>query len=144
MDLNDYVLIDIDSSKKLESFEMENADKNYFVTSFDMFSLKKGIRIFQNLTVPMNLSKIIFSYDMSKEDEEYLNFISLEYKINWNDYTMYFQILGEDNKIFEENQRLEKIRFKRLSVNYKESLAYVVQDITREQNLGRIKRVMKE
>ena len=81
---------------------------------------------------------------MSKEDEEYLNFISLEYKINWNDYTMYFQILGEDNKIFEENQRLEKIRFKRLSVNYKESLAYVVQDITREQNLGRIKRVMKE
>lgn len=143
-DLYDYVLIDIDSSKKLESFEMENADKNYFVTSFDMFSLKKGIRIFQNLTVPMNLSKIIFSYDMSKEDEEYLNFISLEYKINWNDYTMYFQILGEDNKIFEENQRLEKIRFKRLSVNYKESLAYVVQDITGEQNLGRIKRVMKE
>ena len=57
---------------------------------------------------------------------------------------MYFQILGEDNKIFEENQRLEKIRFKRLSVNYKESLAYVVQDITGEQNLGRIKRVMKE
>ena len=39
-DLYDYVLIDIDESKMLETFEMEGADKKYFVTSFDLFSLK--------------------------------------------------------------------------------------------------------
>ena len=140
----DYVLIDIDSPEKLENFEMENAEKNYFVTSFDMFSLKKGINIFQNIIRPMNLTKIEFSYETSKEDEEYLNYISLEYKINWNNYAFYFQILGEDNKVFEENQRLEKIKFRRLSVNYKESLAYIVQDICKNENIGKIKRTMKD
>ncbi len=140
----DYVLIDIDSTEKLESFEVESNDKNYFVTGFDMFSLRKGMDIFKNVNIPMNLTRIEFTYEASKEDEEYLNYISLEYKVNWNSFTMYFQIFGEDNKVFEENQRLEKIRFKKLSINYKESLAYVVQDICKEQNISKIKKTMKD
>ena len=142
-DIYDYVLIDIDSAEKLESFEIENADKNYFVTSFDIFCLKKGMDIFKNVIRPMNLTKIEFSYETSKEDEEYLNYISMEYRVEWNNYILYFQILGEDNKIFEENQRLEKIRFRRLSISYKDALAYVVQDICKE-NTGKIKKTMKD
>ena len=143
-ELYDYVLIDIDSTEMLESFEIEKADKNYFVTSFDLFSLKKGMDIFKNLEKSIDLTKIEFSYDNSKEDEEYLNYISLEYKINWNNYALYFKILGEDNKVFEENQRVEKIKFRRLSVNYRDSLAYVIQDISREENMGKIKKAMKD
>ena len=143
-DIYDYVLIDIDSAERLESFEMENADKNYFVTSFDMFSLKKGIDIFKNVIRPMDLTKIEFAYETSKEDEDYLNYISLEYRVNWNNYVFYFQILGEDNKVFEENQRLEKIRFRRLSIGYKESLTYVIQDICKNENPSKIKRTMKD
>lgn len=143
-DIYDYILFDIDSSEKLESFEMEKADKNYFVTSFDMFSLKKGLDIFKNVIRPMKVTKIEFSYETSKEDEEYLNYLSLEYKIEWNNYVFYFQILGEDNKVFEENQRLEKIKFRRLSIGYKESLSYVVQDICKNENISKIKRTMKD
>lgn len=143
-DIYDYVLIDIDSTERLESFEMEDAERNYFVTSFDMFSLKKGIDIFKNVIRPMELTKIEFAYETSKEDEEYLNYISLEYKVNWNNYVFYFQILGEDNKVFEENQRLEKIRFRRLSIGYKETLSYVIQDICKNENLSKIKRTMKD
>lgn len=143
-DIYDYVLIDIDSAERLESFEMEDAEKNYFVTSFDMFSLKKGIDIFKNVIRPMELTKIEFAYETSKEDEEYLNYISLEYKVNWNNYVFYFQILGEDNKVFEENQRLEKIRFRKLSIGYKEALTYVIQDICKNENLSKIKRTMKD
>ena len=143
-ELYDYVLIDIDSTEMLESFEIEKADKNYFVTSFDLFSIKKGMDIFKNLEKSIDLTKIEFSYDNSKEDEEYLNYISLEYKINWNNYALYFKILGEDNKVFEENQRVEKIKFRRLSVNYRDSLAYVIQDISREENMGKIKKAMKD
>lgn len=142
-DLYDYVLIDIDTPQMLESFGMESADKNYFVTSFDTFSLKKGMDIFKNVVRPINLTKIEFSYETSKEDEEYLNYVSMEYKIEWNNYILYFQILGEDNKVFEENQRLEKIKFRRLSISYKEALAYVVQDICKE-NTSKIKRTMKD
>ena len=68
----------------------------------------------------------------------------MEYRINWNDYTIYFQILGDDNKVFEENQKLEKIRYRRLSNNYKEALAYVIQDIDKKQNIGNIRKIMKE
>ena len=143
-DVYDYVLLDVDSSEMLENFEIEKADKNYFVTSFDMFSLKKGLRIFENLTNSINLTKIEFSYESSKEDEEYLNYLSMEYKINWNNYALYFQILGDDNKVFEENQRLEKIGFRRLSINYKESLSYAVQDVCKEENISKIKRTMKD
>lgn len=142
--LYDFVLIDIDNPEKIESFEMETADKNYFVTSFDMFSLKKGIDVFRNLRIPLNLTKILFSYESTKEDEEYLNYISLEYRINWNEYTIYFQILGEDNKVFEENQRFEKIKFRKLSANYKESLAYVIQDINKDENIGKIRKAMRD
>ena len=52
--------------------------------------------------------------------------------------------MGEDNKVFEENQRLEKIKFKKLSIDYKESLSYVIQDICKTENINRIKKVMKD
>lgn len=143
-ELYDYVIIDVDESESVEKFNLYNAEKNYFVTSFDMYSLRKGINALAGFTSNTNLTKILFSYEVYKENEEYLNHLSMEYKITWNDYTIYFQILGEDNKVFEENQRLEKIRYKRLSANYKESLAYVVQDIDKKFNLGNIKKLMKE
>lgn len=139
----DYVLLDVDESEKIESFDINNIENNYFVTSFDIYSLRKGVSILKGFN-DTKLTKILFSYETSKEDEIYLNHMTMEYKIEWNEYTIYFQIFGEDNIVFEENQRLEKIRYRRLSQNYKDSLAYVVQDIDKKQNLGSIKKLMKE
>ncbi len=143
-DIYDYVLIDVDEPEKIEAFNLNDVEKNYFATSFDMFSLRKGVSILKGFNNETKLTKILFSYETYKADEEYLNLLSMEYKIEWNEYTIYFQILGEDNKVFEENQRVEKIRYKRLSQNYKESLAYVVQDIDKKHNLGSIKKLMRE
>lgn len=143
-ELYDYVIVDIDEPEKIEAYNLNEFDKNYFVTSFDMYSLRKGLNILNGFNNNSRLTKILFSYEANKEDEEYLNLLSIEYKIDWNEYTIYFQIFGEDNKVFEENQRLEKIRYRRLSQNYKESLAYVAQDIDKKHNLGSIKKLMKE
>lgn len=144
-ELYDYVLLDIDSGMSLQKFEMNKADKNYFVTSFDMFSLNKGMSIFENVKTPLKLTKVIFSYESpTKEEEEYLNSVSIEYRINWNEYALYFQIMNEDIKVMQENQRLQKIRFRRLSPSYKESLAYIVQDINKSENFGKIKKTMKD
>lgn len=140
----DYVLIDVDEEKKIELYNITENNQNYFVTSFDMYSLRKGVSILRGFDEETKLTKILFSYETYKEDEEYLSHLSMEYKINWNEYTIYFQILGDDNKVFEENQKIEKIRYRRLSNNYKESLAYVIQDIDKNLNLGNIKRLMKE
>lgn len=143
-DLYDYVLIDVDEANKIEAFEIKDETNNYFVTSFDMYSLRKGIDALQGFDNGAKLTKILFSYESYKEDEEYLNHLSVEYNIEWNDYTIYFQILGDNNKVFEDNQKLEKIRYKRLSINYKDSLAYVAQDIDKKINIGNLKRLMKE
>ncbi len=140
----DYVLIDVDNAENMENFAVEKFKKIYFVTSFDLFSLRKGLSCFQNLTENINVTKVLFSYEQSKEDDEYLNFISLKYKINWNDYSLYFRIFGEDNKVFEENQKAQKISYKRLGMDYKGSLAYVIQDITQNANIAQIKKFMKE
>ena len=144
-DIYDYVFIDIDSYKKFIDFDALEDDKNYFVTSFDMFSLNKGMRIFQNLRTPIKLTKILFSYEGgTKQEEEYLNTLSLGYKIQWSDFMLCFQIFNEDNRIFQENQRVEKIRFKRLSSNYRDGLAYIAQDITGTDNFIKIKKMMRE
>ncbi len=143
-DVYDYILIDVDSSEKIISFDINKLEKIYFVTSFDLYSLRKGLSCFDSLEEEINVTKILFSYEQSKDDEEYLNFISLKYKINWNEYTFYFQIFGDDNKVFEENQRTQKIRYKRLGMNYKDSLCYVIQDITKANNISQIKKLMKE
>ena len=140
----DYVLIDIDRKKMLENFEIDLDETNYFVTGFDMYSLKRGITIFQGFDESINLTKILFAYERLKENEDYLNYISLEYNVNWNDYTIYFDIYLEDNKVIDENQRLEKIQFRRLSSDYKDSIANVVQDIIKNENMGKIKKVMRD
>ena len=139
----DYVLVDIDRKEMLENFDIDLNETNYFVTGFDMYSLKRGMTIFQGLNETINLTKILFVYERLKENEDYLSYISMEYNINWNEYTMYFNIYLDDIKIIEENQRLETIQFKRLSIDYKDSIACVVQDIMKNEKMGNIKKVMR-
>lgn len=141
----DYVLIDVDSKEGFENFEVYNAEKKYFLTKFDKYSLIKGISIFEGVKQPIELTKVLFAYTSNtKEEEAYLNFISSSYQINWNDYELYFRILGEDNEMFEENQRLEKIRLNKLSLGYRESISYLIQDISKLDNIGRIRKAIRD
>ena len=140
----DYVLVDIDRNEMIENFDIDLNETNYFVTGFDTYSLKRGMTIFQGLNETVNLTKILFVYERSKENESYLNYISMQHNIRWNDYTLYFNIYLEDIKAIEENQRTEIIKFKRLSDNFKDSISFVVQDIIKNEKIGNIKRTMKD
>ena len=139
----DYVLIDVDNRVALKSFYLTNSEKLYLVTGFDMYSLKRGMDIFTNLEEQVNLTKILYSNNVTKEDEDYLNYLSLEKKITWNDIIIYCPLLDADNKIIEENQRVDKIRIKRLSNDYQQAIIYVVQNILGE-SVGTIKRSIIE
>ena len=139
----DYILIDVDNRIALKSFYVTNSEKLYFVTGFDIYSLKRGIDIFTNLEEQVKLTKVLYSNNVTKEDEEYLNYLSLEKKIEWNDVVIYCPQLDSDNKIIEENQRVDKIRVKRLSNNYQQSIIYITQNIS-EENAGTIKRSIIE
>lgn len=126
----DIALIDVDSIETFEKFNIKNCEKNYFVTSFDLYSLKKGLEILNEIVEPINLTKILFSKDILKEDDEYLNFLSLGKKVIWNEnYRVYFPIDNGDESVIIENQRVAKIGIRKLSSQYKESLYYIVEDI---------------
>lgn len=139
----DIILVDADTAERIINFNLETADRNYFVTSFDIYSLRKGIEILSGLKTPINLTKILFSKEILKEDDDYLNFLSLEYKIIWDDERIYFPIENGDLSVIAENQRVQKIKFKKLSIQYKDSLNFIVQQILNEDNDLNIRRVIK-
>lgn len=139
----DIALIDIDSSRILDNFNMREAETNYFVTSFDLFSLKKGLEILSGLTNEMKMTKVLFSKTMGKEEDDYLNYLSSEYKITWDDVKVYFPFELGDQTVIIESQRVSKIKFKNLSVQYKDSLLYIVEQLMPNVGTGELKKVMK-
>lgn len=122
----DILLIDADSEDRIEKFNLMKSEKNFFVTSFDLYSLKRGLEILSLLKQPMTLTKILFAKEILKEDDDYLNFLSLGYKVVWEQEKIYFPIENGDLSALMENQRVAKIKFRKLSPQYKDSLVFIV------------------
>ncbi len=139
----DILLVDADTENKIEEFNLYTSFKNYFVTSFDIFSLRKGIEILNNIKVPINLTKILYAREVLKEEDDYLNYISLGYKVNWNEEKIYFPIENGDLSVISENQRVQKIKFRKLSVQYRDSLGYIAQQILEHKNDSYIRKAIK-
>lgn len=139
----DIILVDTDNINGFKTYDLANAQKNYFVTSFDNYSLKKGLEILIELEQTVSLTKVLFSREMLKEEDDYLNFLSLGYKIIWNEYRVYFPIENGDLSVIYENQRVAKIKFKKLSIQYKDGLAYFAQEILADTSEANIRRAIK-
>ena len=139
----DIMLMDVDDSEMVEKFNLVNDSKNYFVTAFDLYSLKRGLEVLSNLKTPMELTKILFTKEILKEDDDYLNFLSLGYKVMWNEYRIYFPIENGDGAVLAENQRVAKIKFKKLSTQYKDGLVYIVGEILNDTSENQIRRAVK-
>lgn len=139
----DIALIDTDSSNVFNTFGMQDAYINYFVTSFDLFSLKKGLEILSGLQEEIKMTKVLFSKYMTNEEDEYLNYLSREYRIVWDDVKIYYPFEIGDQSAIIENQRVAKIKFRNLSSQYKESLLFMVEQIVDKVSLNELKKIMK-
>lgn len=125
----DIALIDVDTPEEVKNFELEKFEQIYFVTSFDMYSIKRGVESISGLQTPINATKVIFAKDILKEEDDYLNFLTAGSKIIWNEEKIYFPFEVGDQTVIYYNQRVSKIKFKRLSNQYKEGLMYVASKI---------------
>lgn len=139
----DFVFVDTDNVEGFRNFELETAEKNFFITSFDNYSLKKGLSVFSQVQNPINLTKVIFSKEMLKEEDDYLNFLSLGYKVVWNEYRIYFPIENGDLSVIYDNQKVAKIRFKKLSVQYKDGLTYLTEAVGSDISESNIRKAIK-
>lgn len=139
----DYILFDIDSTSGFEKFKIDETYKKYFVTSFDMYSLKRGIEVLASTNRKLKLTKVYFSKSPSKEEDEYLNFIARDYDISWDDEIIYFPFEVGDQTVIYENQRVSKIKLKKLSPEYKDGLLYITEDILEGENANSLGKVFR-
>lgn len=138
----DYALVDIDSIDNVERFQIQNNEINFFVTAFDMYSLKRGIEILSEVKEPIELTKILFSKEMLKEEDEYLEYLALGTKIVWGEHKICFPLEIGDQSVIVENQIVSRIKLRNLSEQYKGSLAYITELITGESE-STIRKVIK-
>ena len=121
----DIALVDVDTVATVESYELETFEQIYFVTSFDMYSIKRGLESISGLKEPINVTKVLFSRKALREENEYLDFLSLGSKIVWQEEAILFPFELGDQTVIYNNQRVSKIKFKKLSNQYKEGLMYL-------------------
>lgn len=139
----DLILIDIDQNEKIIDMDIKNSDENFFVTGFDDYSLRRGLEIIGKGTEKIKMSKILFSKHMEKTEEEYLNFLSFYYSIEWIKGKIYFPFDAGDESIIIENQRAARISFRELSMVYKDGLMQLVEQIAPEVKSGSVKKMFK-
>lgn len=139
----DYALVDIDNAELFNNFNNEHTIKNYFVTSFELYSIRKGLETIKQIEKPIKITKLIFSREINEEDDYYLDYLALGYKIIWEDNKMNFPYNTEDIEVMIENQKVFKVKIKRLSQQYKDSLEYILTDIIPDINLNNLRRIMK-
>lgn len=139
----DFVLIDIDSNEEIYRMELNTGSKNYFVTGFDSYSLKKGLEIIGQANDKNVMTKVLFSKHMLEEENDYLDFLSFYYAVSWEKKKVYFPFEIGDETIMIENQRSATIKFKELSGEYKEGLYTLVNDMAPEVNKAEIRKILK-
>lgn len=139
----DMILLDVDNENAFESLEMYTSDKNYFVTAFDNYSLKRGLEIVGKTGTKILMTKILFSRRMEKYEDEYLNFLSFYYSIQWSKEKIYFPFEAGDNSIIVENQRNARISFKELTQEYKDGILEIISQIAPEVRFSDVKKMLK-
>ena len=139
----DYLMVDTDNLEGILKFQLQSSDKNYFVASFDVYSLKKGIEILNQINIPLHMTRIFYSKEMLKEEEEYFDYLSLGIKVVWEEEKIYFLLENGDQPAIFENQRIEKIKFKNLSNEYRENVVFLIRNIDKNIEEKKIRNIIK-
>lgn len=138
----DFILIDIDSYRGYCYYNIKTEDKKYFVTSFDLYCLRRGLQVFKKIEQPIEVTRILFTKDMLADEEKYLNFLSKGLKVKWDSNVLYFPFeLGDQNAIFS-NQRSGRIQLKGISSQYIDAIEYMAEEISGESK-GTIRKAVK-
>ena len=139
----DYALVNIDTPEAFGNFYNQDTIKTYFATSFELYSIKKGLETISKIKQPVEVTRLLFSSEINQEDNYYLEYLSLGYKVKWNEKIINFPYETKDMEVMIENEKMNKIKMKYLSSAYRDSLEYVIMDIIPDVHTVNLRRVMK-
>ena len=140
----DYVLVDIDNAESAMNFKIDKAVQNFFVTSFDTYDVRRGLEILNGFPNPIKMTKVLFAKEVTKEDDDYLNYLSLGSKVMWEDDRIYFPLEMGDKTAIINNQKVAKVRFENLTSMYKDGMEFVVAKIDPKLQGLMVRKIMKE
>lgn len=138
----DYALIDIDSYRGYYYFGIKTDDKKLFVTSFDLYNLRRGLQVFRKLTQPVVVKRVLFTKEMDPKEEEYLNYLSKKLPIKWDPDIVYFPFETSDLNAIYSNQRSGRIQLRGLSATYIDGIEYIVEEISGASQ-GEVRKALK-
>ena len=140
----DYLLLDIDSAESAMNFRIDRSVQNFFVTFFDTYDIRRGVEILGQFQTPIKMTKVLFSKEVSKEDDEYLNYLSLGAKVMWEDDRIYFPLEMGDKTAIINNQKVAKVRFENLTSMYKDGMEFIIAKIDHTLQGPNIRKIIKE
>jgi hypothetical protein len=138
----DYVLLDIDNPAFYQLYQVSPNDKHFFVTSFDLYNLRKGLNTLARIQTPVHVVKVLFTKYMSPDEDEYLNYLSKNLKIDWDKDIVYFPFETADLDAIFVNQRKSGISLTGLSSSYVDGVLFLTEIIT-EKSPGEVKKAAK-
>ena len=138
----DYIIYDIDNPEYYESFEIQPTDEHCLLTTFDIYSVQKGIEVLRAIKEPTEVLKALITRDPASEESEYLDFVTFNLKIKWKENIVYLPFETEDLYEIYQNQRYSRVKFTGLSIDYMDSLSFLIENIT-ECTRGEIRKSVK-
>lgn len=126
----DYALVNIDSYRGYYNFKIQTEDKRFFVTSFDVYCLRRGLQVFKRMETPVVTQRILFSKDMEPAEVEYLNYLSKNLNVKWVEDIIFFSFENGDQSAIFANQRSERIQVRGLSSQYIDGILYITEEIS--------------
>ena len=140
----EYIFLDTDNFDGVRDFEALSFDKLYYVTSFDGYSLRKGIELLKEINLPLKMTRLFFTKEMLKEEDEYFNYLTLELKEEWTDNKLYFLLENGELAVHMENHRWQCIKLKNLSNEYRENIVYIVRELCSGLDEKMLRKMTKE
>lgn len=129
-DYYDYVIFDIDNPIYYDGFEIKPEDEHCFLTTFDVYSVQKGLDVLRNIKQPTTILKALITRDPESEESEYLDFTTFNLKIKWKENIVFLPFDTEDLYEIYQNQRYSRVKFTGLSMEYMDSLSFLLENIS--------------
>ena len=142
-DFNDYeyVIINTDREEMCEEFDIKNAHKIFFTSTYDKYELNRGIELLkyvcatkrrEDTQAQINMSKVLVYTEIKSQGSTYIDDLTRELPINWEQPDINLSYEEGDWSAFIQNQYSNKIEFKYLSKHTKEGIVDIASRILEE------------
>ena len=108
----------------------KNGDEHCFLTSFDVYSVQKGLDVLRNIKKQAKVTKALVTKDPDSEESEYLDFATFNFNIKWKSDIVFIPFETDDLYEIYLNQRYSRVKFTGFSLEFMDSLEFLAEKVS--------------